>query len=77
MLDIDKFKGIFLLHSVNGFPERMRICLYCGTESKRRKEEIPLTEEEKIRQIIDQYSSYFEHLDADVGHTQKGVDTKF
>lgn len=32
-----------------------------------------MTEEQKIRQIIDQYSSYFEHSDADVGHTQKGV----
>lgn len=47
--------------------------LYCGAASKRRKEEILLTEEEKIRQIIEQYSSYFEHSDADVGHTQKGV----
>lgn len=32
-----------------------------------------MTEEQKIRQVIDQYSSYFEHSDADVGHTQKGV----
>lgn len=32
-----------------------------------------MTEEQKIRQILNQYSSYFEHSDADVGHTQKGV----
>ncbi len=32
-----------------------------------------MTEEQKIRQTIEQYSSYFEHSDADVGHTQKGV----
>ena len=32
-----------------------------------------MTEDQRIRQTIDQYSSYFEHSDADVGHTQKGV----
>lgn len=32
-----------------------------------------MTEDQRIRQIIDQYSSYFEHSAADVGHTQKGV----
>lgn len=32
-----------------------------------------MTEDQKIRQILDQYSSYFKHSDADVGHTQKGV----
>ena len=32
-----------------------------------------MTEDQRIRQTIDQYSSYFEHSDADVGHTKKGV----
>lgn len=73
MLDIHKFKEIFLLHSVNGFLKALWVCLYCSAASKRRKEITPLTEDQKIRQILNQYSSYFEHSDADVGHTQKGV----
>ena len=32
-----------------------------------------MTEDQKIRQILNQYSSYFKHSNADVGHTQKGV----
>lgn len=32
-----------------------------------------MTEDQKIRQVIDQYSSYFAHSNADVGHTQKGA----
>lgn len=49
-----------------------RYSLYCGAASKHRKV-ILLTEDQKIRQTIDQYSSYFENSDADVGHTKKGV----
>lgn len=32
-----------------------------------------MTEDQKIKQIIAQYGSYFKHSSADVGHTEKGV----
>lgn len=32
-----------------------------------------MAEDQKIKEIISQYSSYFTHSNADVGHTQKGI----